>query len=49
MKDNNKSIIIEVDGQQFEVTSIFDDNADNDIINLIYEKYKDNSDESKLF
>ena len=37
----NKDIrIVEIDGQKFKVTSVYDDNADNDIINLIYDKFK---------
>jgi len=40
--------IIEIDGQKFEVTSIYDDNADNDIINLIYDKFKVKGRKGKL-
>mgnify|MGYP001549055474 CR=1 FL=1 len=40
MEENKDIRIVEIDGQKFKVTSIYDDNAENDIINLIYDKFK---------
>lgn len=35
MEESRDVRIVELDGQQFKVTSIHDDNADNALINLI--------------
>jgi len=41
MVENKNTRIIEIDGQKLKVTSVFDENADKDIINLVYDKFKD--------
>lgn len=41
MEENKNTRIIEIDGQKFKVTSVFDENTDKDIMNLVYDKFKD--------
>ena len=48
MEENKDIRIVEIDGQKFKVTSVYNDNADNDIINLIYDKFKDKERTNKL-
>lgn len=48
MKENKNSRIIDIDGQKFQVSSHFNKNTDNDIINLIYDKVKIKSNTNKL-
>jgi len=41
MVENKDARIIEIDGQKFKVTSVFNEESETDVINLIYDKFKD--------
>jgi|GEM_PF-7110621 len=41
MEENKNTRIIEIDGHKFKVTSVFNENSDKDIMNLIYDKFRD--------
>ena len=48
MEQDKNTRIIEIDGQKFKVTSVFNKNSDTDIINLIYDKFKSKERKGKL-
>ncbi len=48
MGQDKNTRIIEIDGQKFKVTSVFNENSDTDIINLIYDKFKDKEHDATL-
>ena len=48
MGQDKNTRIIEIDGQKFKVTSVFNENSDTDIINLIYDKFKNEEHDATL-
>ena len=48
MEESKNTRIIEIDGHKFKVKSIFDESSNKDIINFVYDKFRDKDHDATL-